>query len=84
MNGRIGGVRDHDHGLIGIDPEVPFGERQGAARDIVLLNAAAAIYAGDAAASLEEGFAKAQQALDSGAAKAKQQEFIDYNSRCAV
>ena len=60
------------------------GELKGAARDIVLLNAAAAIYAGDAAASLKEGFTKAQQALDSGAAKAKQQEFIDYNSRFAV
>ena len=59
------------------------GELKGAARDIVLINAAAAIYAGDIAGSLEEGFAKALQALDSGAAQAKQQEFIACNRRFA-
>ncbi|MDO4248044.1 MAG: anthranilate phosphoribosyltransferase [Neisseria sp.] len=59
------------------------GELKGAARDIVLINAAAAIYAGDIAGSLEEGFAKALQALDSGAAQAKQQQFIACNRRFA-
>ncbi len=37
-------------------------------RDIVLLNAAAAIYVGGLAADLEEGVAKAASAIDSGAA----------------
>lgn len=37
-------------------------------RDIVLLNAAAAIYVGGLAADLEEGVAKAAAAIDSGAA----------------
>jgi anthranilate phosphoribosyltransferase len=37
-------------------------------RDIVLLNAAAAIYVGGLAADLEEGVAKAASAVDSGAA----------------
>jgi len=37
-------------------------------RDIVLLNAAAAIYVGGLAADLEEGVAKATAAIDSGAA----------------
>ncbi|MBS1845968.1 MAG: anthranilate phosphoribosyltransferase [Actinobacteria bacterium] len=40
----------------------------GPQRDIVLLNAAAAIYVGGLAADLEEGVAKAAAAIDSGAA----------------
>ena len=48
----------------------------GAARDIVLLNAAAALYAGNVASSLTEGMASAREAIDSGRAKAKQEEFI--------
>ncbi len=40
----------------------------GPARDIVLLNAAAAIYVGGLAADLEDGVAKAAAAVDSGAA----------------
>jgi anthranilate phosphoribosyltransferase len=41
----------------------------GPRRDLVLLNAGAAIYAGEQAAGLEEGVAKAAAAIDSGAAK---------------
>ena len=48
----------------------------GAALDIVLLNAAAALYAGNVASSLSEGMAAAREAIDSGRAKAKQEEFI--------
>jgi anthranilate phosphoribosyltransferase len=40
----------------------------GPRRDIVLLNAAAAIYLGGLAADLQEGLAKAAEAVDSGAA----------------
>jgi anthranilate phosphoribosyltransferase len=40
----------------------------GPRRDVVLLNAAAAIYVGGLAADLEEGVAKAAAAIDSGAA----------------
>jgi anthranilate phosphoribosyltransferase len=40
----------------------------GPARDIVLLNAAAAIYVGGLAADLEDGVGKAAAAVDSGAA----------------
>jgi anthranilate phosphoribosyltransferase len=43
----------------------------GPARDIVLLNAGAALYAADVAASIADGIARARQAIDSGAAKAK-------------
>jgi len=52
------------------------GEAHGAARDIVLLNAAACLYAGNVAASLAEGIERAQEALDSGKATAKQAEFV--------
>ncbi len=56
------------------------GEAKGAARDIVLLNAAACLYAGDVAADLGEGLEKAKEALDSGKAKQKQEQFIAFSS----
>lgn len=46
------------------------------ARDIVLLNAAACLYAANVADSLADGLARAREALLSGQAKAKQQQFI--------
>ena len=52
------------------------GEARGAARDIVLLNAAACLYAGNVAGSLAEGLARACEALDSGKAAAKQAEVV--------
>ena len=52
------------------------GEAQGAARDIVLLNAAACLYAGNVATDLADGLARAKEALDSGKAAAKQAEFV--------
>jgi anthranilate phosphoribosyltransferase len=42
--------------------------QKGPARDIVLLNAAAAIYVGGAAKSIADGLTKAAQSVDSGAA----------------
>ncbi len=42
-----------------------------AARTITLLNAAAALYAADAASSIGEGVAIAAESIDSGAARAK-------------
>lgn len=55
----------------------------GAARDIVLLNAAATIYAGNVVNSLEEGVAAAREAIDSGKAKAKQQAFVAFSQKQA-
>ncbi len=43
----------------------------GPARDIVLLNAGAALYAADVASSIADGITLARHAIDSGAAKAK-------------
>lgn len=50
--------------------EVLEGER-GARRDVVTLNAAAALWVGDAAAGLEEGLVLAHRSIDSGAARDK-------------
>ncbi len=50
--------------------------KPGAARDIVALNAGTALYAAGVASSIAEGLAKAQEALASGAARAKMEEFV--------
>ena len=44
---------------------------KGPKRDVVLLNAAATIYVGNAASCLAEGVLKAAEAIDSGAAMKK-------------
>lgn len=49
----------------------------GPARDIVLLNAAAALVAADLAADLWEGVRLAQSAIDSGAAREKLARFVE-------
>nr|WP_207754221.1 anthranilate phosphoribosyltransferase [Caldicoprobacter guelmensis] len=49
---------------------------KGPARDIVLLNAAAALYVGNDAESIKEGLEKAAYLIDSGAAYEKLKEFI--------
>jgi anthranilate phosphoribosyltransferase len=48
----------------------------GAARDIVQLNAGAAIYVAGLAATLKEGVAKADQVIASGAAKTKLEQLV--------
>ena len=50
--------------------------KKGAARDIVLLNSGAALYAADVAGSIAEGIALARQAIDSGAALAKKDALV--------
>ncbi len=56
----------------------------GAARDIVLLNAAACLYAGNVVETLADGVAAAIAAIDSGAAQAKQQQFIQTTQTLAT
>lgn len=51
--------------------------RPGAARDMVALNAGAALYAADVAESLAAGVALAGEVLDSGAAEAKLEELAE-------
>ncbi len=51
----------------------------GAARDIVLLNAGAAIYVAGLAANLQAGVDKAKAAIDSGAARGKLNELVKFS-----
>ena len=53
-------------------------KEEGAKRDVVLLNAAAAIFAADEASSIAEGFEIAKSILDDGKAAEKLEEFIRF------
>jgi anthranilate phosphoribosyltransferase len=54
-------------------------DQPGPARDIVIFNAGAALYAANVAASIEGGIAKARAVLASGAAKAKLDELVKFS-----
>ena len=73
---RGGGVEDN----VRITEEVLAGE-SGARRDITLLNAGAAIYAADAAPTIEAGIERAAESIDSGAALAKARELAELTQR---
>jgi len=55
--------------------------RLGPARDIVLLNAGAALYAANVATDLGAGITLARQAIDSGAARAKMTALVEFSQR---
>jgi anthranilate phosphoribosyltransferase len=57
--------------------------KAGAARDIVALNAGAAIYVAGRAATFEDGVEAAFEAIKSGAARAKLDEFVKCTQRVA-
>jgi anthranilate phosphoribosyltransferase len=50
--------------------------RDGPAREIVVLNAATALYAAGIATSVADGIAKARDTIASGAARAKLEQFV--------
>jgi anthranilate phosphoribosyltransferase len=56
----------------------------GAARDIVILNAGAALYAANVADSMKAGIVLAREALASGAAKARLQQLISTTQQLAA
>ncbi|HEX5286632.1 MAG TPA: anthranilate phosphoribosyltransferase [Polaromonas sp.] len=56
----------------------------GAARDIVILNAGAALYAANVADSIQSGIHLARAALESGAAKARLQQLISITQALAA
>ncbi|MDR2839202.1 MAG: anthranilate phosphoribosyltransferase [Azonexus sp.] len=56
----------------------------GAAREIVCLNAGAALYIASRAASIAEGIELARQTIESGAARAKVEQFIQCTQRLAA
>lgn len=58
--------------------------KAGPARDIVCLNAGAALYAANVADSIATGLALAQQAIDSGAAQAKLEALVAYTQKVAA
>jgi anthranilate phosphoribosyltransferase len=58
--------------------------KEGAARDIVIFNAAAALYAADVADSIEAGIAKARRAIESGAAKDKLEQLVKASKSLAT
>jgi anthranilate phosphoribosyltransferase len=47
------------------------------------LNTGAALYAADGAASIADGVDRARTALDSGAARAKLDDFVAFTRQCA-
>ncbi len=56
----------------------------GAARDIVLLNAGVALYAAGVVATMKDGVARARQAIDSGAARAKLDQLAAFCKKAAA
>jgi len=56
-------------------------DERGAARDIVLLNAGAALYAANVAGDIKDGIARARAAIESGAAKAKLEQLVRVSTK---
>ena len=60
-----------------------FDNRDGPAKDIVAINAGAAIYVGGAAATLQAGIAQARVTIESGAAKSKLEALVIFSQKFA-
>jgi anthranilate phosphoribosyltransferase len=60
------------------------GEERGPRRDVVVLNAAAALRVGEKAESLGEGIEQAAESLDSGAALQALDALVAFSRRCAT
>ena len=58
--------------------------KAGAARDIVILNSGAALYASGMAASIAQGVTKASESIASGAARAKLEQFASFTRQFAA
>jgi anthranilate phosphoribosyltransferase len=80
----FGLARHTPDGLLGGDAhlnarvlrDVLSGEERGAARDVILLNAGAAIYVSDHAKSMHEGVRRAEESVDGGAASEALERFV--------
>jgi anthranilate phosphoribosyltransferase len=55
-------------------------DKAGPAREVVVLNAGAALYASNVAGSIREGIDKARAAIASGAARAKLEQLVTVSS----
>jgi len=69
---KVAGPEDSRKMLLGALADEP-----GAARDIVLLNAGATLYAANVAPSIAEGIERARSVIKSGAARAKLDQFVE-------
>ena len=58
--------------------------REGPVRDIVLLNAGAALYAANVCASIADGIVRAREVVASGAARARLDQFVQVTRRLVV
>ncbi|MDB5893076.1 MAG: anthranilate phosphoribosyltransferase, partial [Rhodoferax sp.] len=56
-------------------------DKRGPARDIVILNAGAALYAANVAESMDDGLVLARKAIESGAARVKLEELVAASQR---
>lgn len=75
-------VRDNDaQGSAAIIRSVLSGERRDEARDLVVINAAAALFVGGAANDLKAAARLAEESIDSGAAQSKLDELISATSK---
>jgi anthranilate phosphoribosyltransferase len=61
--------------------DVLSGEETGAARDVILLNAGAAIYVAGEAKTIEEGVRQAEESIGSGAAERALEDFVHTTRR---
>jgi anthranilate phosphoribosyltransferase len=64
----------------GITRRILSGEK-GPRRNVVVLNAAAALVAADKAANLQEGIKQAEAAIDTGAANGKLEQLVEYTRK---
>lgn len=76
---RVGSAEESKAMLLGVLANQP-----GAAREIVCLNAGAALYVANVAESIGDGIAKAREAIASGAARAKLDQFVQCTQRLAA
>jgi len=77
-NLRVGSADESKAMLLGALENKP-----GAAREIVCLNSGAALYVANVAESIGDGIAKAREAIASGAARAKLDQFVQCTARLA-
>ncbi len=78
-NLRVGSAEESKAVMLGALDNKP-----GAAREIVCLNAGAALYVANVAASIGDGIVKAREAIASGAARAKLEQFVQCTQRLAA
>mgnify|MGYP001228413252 FL=1 len=77
-NLRVAGAEESKAAMLGA-----LDNRPGAAREIVCLNAGAALYVANVADSIGDGIAKAREAIASGAARARLAQFVECTQRLA-